>query len=93
MSSNDYNWVASIFGLAYIIFEAPSNVLLKRILPHNWQARIFLTWGIITACQAAAQTRTQLYVMRFLLGMFEAGMFPGCIAQYQSWYRTDEMGM
>ncbi|PVH99109.1 high-affinity nicotinic acid transporter [Periconia macrospinosa] len=92
MTSNQYNWVASIYGIAYIIFEAPSNLLLKRMTPHNWQARIFLTWGIITACHAAAQNRHDMYAMRFLLGMFEAGMFPGIMAQYSSWYRTDEMG-
>lgn len=54
--------------IAYIIFEAPSNLLLKKMSPHLWQSRIFLTWGIITACQAAAQNRHQLYAMRFLLG-------------------------
>ncbi|KAK0376032.1 high-affinity nicotinic acid transporter [Colletotrichum limetticola] len=92
MTSDQYNWVGSIYGIAYIIFEAPSNLLLKRMSPHLWQSRIFLTWGIITACQAAAQNRHQLYAMRFLLGMFEAGMFPGIMAQLSSWYRTDEIG-
>ncbi|KAH7090733.1 high-affinity nicotinic acid transporter [Paraphoma chrysanthemicola] len=92
MSSNEYNWVGSIYGIAYIIFEAPSNLLLKSFAPHNWQARIFLTWGIITACHAAARKRDDLYAMRFLLGMFEAGMFPGLLAQFQAWYRPDEMG-
>ncbi|PSN74306.1 high-affinity nicotinic acid transporter [Corynespora cassiicola Philippines] len=92
MSSNQYNWVQSIYGIAYIIFEAPSNLLLKRMMPHNWQARIFLTWGIITACHAASKNRHDMYAMRFLLGMFEAGMFPGVMAQYSSWYRTDEIG-
>ncbi|KAJ4353115.1 hypothetical protein N0V95_003649 [Ascochyta clinopodiicola] len=72
MTSNQYNWVGSIYGIAYIIFEAPSNLLLKKLAPHNWQARIFLTWGIITACHAAARNRHDLYAMRFLLGMFEA---------------------
>ncbi|KAI4599026.1 hypothetical protein KJ359_002443 [Pestalotiopsis sp. 9143b] len=88
MSSDEYNWVGSIYGIAYIIFEAPSNLLLKRISPHLWQSRIFLTWGIITACHAAVKTRDQLYAVR----MFEAGMFPGVLAQLSSWYRTDEMG-
>ncbi|EEU38419.1 uncharacterized protein NECHADRAFT_55457, partial [Fusarium vanettenii 77-13-4] len=69
MTSDQYNWVGSIYG-----------------------SRIFLMWGFITACQAAAQNRHQLYAMRFLLGMFEAGMFPGVMAQLSSWYRTDEMG-
>ncbi|KAI8297268.1 MFS transporter prlL [Colletotrichum sp. SAR11_240] len=92
MTSDQYNWVGSIYGIAYIVFEAPSNLLLKRMSPHLWQSRIFLTWGIITACHAAAQNRHQLYAMRFLLGMFEAGMFPGVMAQLSSWYRTDEIG-
>jgi hypothetical protein len=92
MTSNQYNWVGSIYGIAYIIFEAPSNLLLKKLAPHNWQARIFLTWGIITACHAAAQKKEDLFAMRFLLGMFEAGMFPGLLAQFQAWYRPDEMG-
>ncbi|KAF3048107.1 hypothetical protein E8E12_010378 [Didymella heteroderae] len=92
MTSNQYNWVGSIYGIAYIIFEAPSNLLLKKLAPHNWQARIFLSWGIITACHAAARNRHDLYAMRFLLGMFEAGMFPGLLAQFQAWYRPDEMG-
>ncbi|KAH8664522.1 high-affinity nicotinic acid transporter [Xylariales sp. PMI_506] len=92
MTSDEYNWVGSIFGIAYIIFEAPSNLLLKRISPHLWQSRIFFTWAIITACHAAVKTRDQLYVVRFLLGMFEAGMFPGVLAQLSSWYRTDEIG-
>ncbi|KAK1594598.1 high-affinity nicotinic acid transporter [Colletotrichum navitas] len=97
MTSDQYNWVWSIYGLtwcpiAYIIFEALSNLLLKRMSPHLWQSRIFLNWGVITACQAAAQTRHQLYAMRFLLGMLVAGMFPGLMAQLSSWYRTDEIG-
>lgn len=78
--------------ISFILFEVPSNLLLKRFTPHAWQSRIFFTWGIITACQAASQNRHQLYAMRFLLGMFEAGMFPGVMAQLSSWYRTDEMG-
>jgi len=54
--------------IAYIIFEAPSNLLLKRMSPHLWQSRIFLTWGIITACHAAVQNYHQLFAVRFLLG-------------------------
>ncbi|WAO91421.1 Hypothetical protein NCS54_00889100 [Fusarium falciforme] len=77
---------------SFILFEVPSNLLLKQFSPHVWQSRIFFMWGIITACQADSQNRHQLYAMRFLLGMFEAGMFPGVMAQLSSWYRTDEMG-
>ncbi|KAH8889447.1 high-affinity nicotinic acid transporter [Thozetella sp. PMI_491] len=92
MTADQYNWVASIAGISYTIFEAPSNLLLKRVSPHLWQSRIFLTWGIVTACTAAVQNKDQLYALRFLLGLFEAGMFPGIMAQLCSWYRTDEIG-
>lgn len=78
--------------IAYILFETPSNLILKRMSPHVWQARIFLCWGIIVACHAAVQNHHALYALRFLLGMFEAGMFPGVMAQLSAWYRTDEMG-
>ncbi|KAK7744803.1 hypothetical protein SLS62_010036 [Diatrype stigma] len=74
-----------------LVFETPSNLLLKRMSPHVWQARIFLCWGIIVACHAAVQNRQGLYALRFLLGTFEAGMFPGVMVQLSAWYRTDEM--
>lgn len=92
MTSNLFNWVGSIYGIAYIIFEAPSNLLLKRMTPHVWQGRIFFTWGIVQGCHAAVQNYHQLFALRFLLGMFEAGMFPGVMAHLHSWYRTEEMG-
>lgn len=60
--------------------------------PHVWQSRIILTWGIVLACHAAIQNKNSYYGLRFLLGMMEAGMFPGIAAQFQSWYRSDEMG-
>jgi len=78
--------------ISYIVFEAPSNLLLKRFGPHIWQARIFCTWGIVTACTATVQNRQGLYALRFLLGLFEAGMFPGIMTQLAGWYRTEEMG-
>ncbi|OAA65325.1 high-affinity nicotinic acid transporter [Niveomyces insectorum RCEF 264] len=92
MTSNLYNWVGSIYGIAYIVFEAPSNLLLKKMTPHVWQSRIFLTWGIIQGCHAAVKNYHQLFALRFLLGMFEAGMFPGVMAHLHYWYRTEEMG-
>ncbi|KAF2788032.1 putative vitamin H transporter [Melanomma pulvis-pyrius CBS 109.77] len=91
-SSNQYNWVATIQGIPYIIFELPSNLVLKWMTPHAWESRIFLTWGIVTACCGAVNTKGQLLALRFLVGMFEAGMFPGVITTLSYWYRTDEIG-
>ncbi|RAO68140.1 uncharacterized protein BHQ10_004152 [Talaromyces amestolkiae] len=92
MTADQYNWVQSIYYISYIIFETPSNLILKRMGPHLWQSRIFFTWGIIVACHAAIQNKAAYYTVRFLLGMMEAGMFPGVVAQLASWYRTEEMG-
>ncbi|QRD83885.1 major facilitator superfamily domain-containing protein [Aspergillus flavus] len=78
--------------ISYIVFEVPSNLLLKRLTPRLWQSRIMLTWGIVLACHAAAKNKETLWAMRFLLGMCEAGMFPGIAAQLCGWYRSDEMG-
>ncbi|KAL0262605.1 hypothetical protein SLS55_001573 [Diplodia seriata] len=86
MTANQYNWVS------YIIFEVPSNLVMKKVLPRNWQTRIILSWGIVLACHAAVKNKEGLYAARWFLGMMEAGMFPGLAVQLASWYRTDEYG-
>jgi MFS family permease len=84
---------ANLFDkIAYIIFEVPSNLLLKRFTPRIWQSRIFLSWGIVLACHAACKNKEGMYTARFFLGMMEAGFFPGVVAQLSAWYRSDEMG-
>ncbi|KAJ4401495.1 hypothetical protein N0V91_007929 [Didymella pomorum] len=93
MTSNEYNWVATIYYIPYIVAEAPSNLLIKRVLPSRWQSRIMITWGISTACHAAAASKSGLYTARFFLGLMEAGMFPGVILQMCYWYRPDEMSV
>ncbi|KAL3425086.1 high-affinity nicotinic acid transporter [Phlyctema vagabunda] len=92
MTSDQYNWVQSIYFISYIIFEVPSNLLLKKFTPRIWQSRIIFTWGGVLACHAAVKNKEGLYAARFILGMMEAGMFPGLAAQMCSWYRSDEMG-
>ncbi|KAF2644428.1 permease of the major facilitator superfamily [Massarina eburnea CBS 473.64] len=92
MTADQYNWVQSIYFISYIIFEVPSNLVLKKMTPRNWQSRIMLSWGIVLACHAACKSKEGLYVARFFLGMMEAGMFPGLVAQLAGWYRSDEMG-
>lgn len=80
------------FQISYVIFEVPSNLVLKKVTPRKWQTRIFLSWGVVVACHAAVQNKEGFYALRFLLGMMEAGFFPGLAAQMCSWYRTDEYG-
>ncbi|KAL4962065.1 major facilitator superfamily domain-containing protein [Aspergillus stella-maris] len=92
MSTNDYNWTQTIYYIGLVLFEIPSNLVLKWISPHKCMTRIFLTWGIVVACHAAIQNKAGFYALRFLLGTLEAGFFPGLAAQMCSWYRSDEYG-
>jgi hypothetical protein len=73
--------LTDLIQIAYIIFEVPSNMLLKKMTPRLWQSRIIISWGIVLACHAAIQNRDTYYGLRFLLGMMEAGLFPGLAAQ------------
>ena len=66
------------FFLGYFIAEVPSNILLHRFGARIWIARIMITWGIIAALMGFIQTGTQFIVLRFLLGIAEAGFFPRC---------------
>ncbi|KIX09974.1 uncharacterized protein Z518_01055 [Rhinocladiella mackenziei CBS 650.93] len=92
MTADQYNWVQTIYFISYIIFEVPSNLLLKKMTPRHWQSRIIASWGLVLACHAAVTNKEGLYAARFFLGMMEAGLFPGLAAQLCSWYRSDEMG-
>lgn len=85
MTADQYNWVQSIYFISYIVFEVPSNLMLKRATPRNWQTRIIVSWGIVLACHAAIQNAGGYYAARFFLGVMEAGMFPGFAAQLCSW--------
>ncbi|KAK9452714.1 major facilitator superfamily domain-containing protein [Dipodascopsis uninucleata] len=91
ISSNQYNWVSSIYYFTYIFGEAPSNLLLKKFSPHNWQARILFSWGAILACHAAVHNLGGILAARVFLGLAECGLFPGMMTQFASWYRSDEM--
>jgi MFS family permease len=77
---------AGIFFFGYFIFEVPSNLILERIGARLWIARIMLTWGLISAGMAFITGETSFIVMRFLLGVAEAGFFPGMILYLTYWY-------
>ncbi|KAH7092019.1 putative pantothenate transporter [Paraphoma chrysanthemicola] len=65
MSSNEYNLVTTIYYIPYILAEAPSNLVIKRLLPSRWQSRIMVTWGIALACHAAVKNKEGLYARPF----------------------------
>ncbi|MDB5767652.1 MAG: Major facilitator family transporter [Collimonas fungivorans] len=77
---------AGIFFLGYFLFELPSNLIMNRVGAKLWIARIMITWGILSACFAWVQTPTQFYVLRFLLGIAEAGFYPGIILYLTYWF-------
>jgi len=81
-----YGWGAGIFFFGYVLFEVPSNVLLDKIGARRWIARIMVTWGILAAAMAAVQGPPSFYAIRFLLGVAEAGFFPGMILYLTYWF-------
>ncbi|KAH0839238.1 hypothetical protein AYO21_05653 [Fonsecaea monophora] len=93
MTADEYNFVSTIYFIPYIIFEAPSNLFIKKMLPSRWQSRILISWGLAIACHAAVKNKAGLYTARWFLGMCEAGMFPGVLLQMVYWYRPDEMSI
>lgn len=91
LSSEVFGFVSGIFFIGYFLFEVPSNLLLDRFGARVWIARILVTWGVIAAATAFAQTAMHLYILRFLLGVAEAGFFPGIIVYLTYWFRSREL--
>lgn len=77
---------AGIFFLGYFLFEVPSNILMSKVGARIWIARIMITWGLLSAAFLFVKTPTQFYVLRFLLGLAEAGFYPGVILYLTLWY-------
>jgi len=88
---------ASVFFIGYAVLEVPSNLILHRIGARVWLSRIMVTWGLISAATAFVDGPVSYYVIRFLLGMAEAGFFPGVIYYLTYWYpasaRARSVGM
>ena len=85
-SDTVYGIGAGIFFIGYFIFELPSNLLMQRFGPRFWIARIMLTWAVLSALTLFVKTPTQFYVIRFLLGIAEAGFFPGIVFYLTLWF-------
>jgi MFS family permease len=77
---------AGMFFIGYFLFEVPSNIALHKVGARLWIARIMVTWGIISACSIFVTTPMWFYMQRFLLGVAEAGFFPGIILYLTYWY-------
>ena len=81
-----------IFFLGYFLFEVPSNLILQRVGARKWIARIMLSWGIVATAMALVRGPKSFYGMRFVLGLAEAGFFPGMILYLTFWYPAARRG-
>jgi len=84
-----FSWGAGIFFIGYFLFEVPSNLALEKFGASRWIARIMVTWGIISALMALVSGVWSFYGVRFLLGIAEAGFFPGIILYLTYWYPAE----
>ena len=85
-SSTIYGLGSGIFFLGYFLFEIPSNLILERIGARVWIARIVITWGVIAAGMIFVKSPLSFYLLRFFLGIAEAGFFPGIILYLTYWF-------
>jgi sugar phosphate permease len=92
LSAAAYGFGAGLFFVGYALFEVPSNVLMQKYGARAWLTRIMGTWGIVAAAMAFVQNDTSFYVLRFLLGIAEAGFFPGVIYYFTQWLPQKERG-
>ena len=84
-----FAWGAGIFFIGYVLFEVPSNLALEKFGASRWIARIMVTWGIVSMLMVTVSGEVSFYVLRFLLGVAEAGFFPGIILYLTYWYPAE----
>jgi ACS family tartrate transporter-like MFS transporter len=87
-----FAWGAGIFFIGYFLFEVPSNLALEKFGASRWIARIMVSWGIVSALMALVSGIWSFYGVRFLLGLAEAGFFPGIILYLTYWYPAEYRG-
>jgi ACS family tartrate transporter-like MFS transporter len=84
-SDSVYGRAAGIFFLGYFLFQIPSNLILQRLGARRWVSVLMVSWGIISCCMMLVRTPRDFYTLRFLLGLAEAGFFPGIILYLKNW--------
>ena len=90
ITSKQFGWVAGIFFFGYFLLEIPSNLMLHKIGARIWIACILITWGFLATLTGLVHSVHQLYLVRFLLGLAEAGYFPGIALYLTYWFRQRE---
>ena len=92
LSDSVYGFGAGIFFIGYFIFEIPSNVMLHKVGAGRWIARIMVSWAVLSACMMFVNSDITFYIVRFLLGVAEAGFFPGIILYLTYWFPAARRG-
>jgi len=90
ITSQQFGLLVGIFFFGYFLFEIPSNLMLHKVGARVWIARILISWGIVAMLSGFSRNVSQLYVARFLLGLAEAGYFPGIVLYLTYWFRQRE---
>ncbi|MEO8438961.1 MAG: MFS transporter [Spartobacteria bacterium] len=90
ISSQQFGLLVGIFFFGYFLFEIPSNLILHRVGARVWLARILISWGAVAMATGFVQSVSQLYSARFLLGLAEAGFFPGVVLYLTYWFPRRE---
>jgi MFS transporter, ACS family, tartrate transporter len=86
LSQTAFGLGAGLFFITYVVFEVPSNLILEKVGARRWIARIMISWGIVSGCMAFIQNDIQFYIVRILLGVAEAGFFPGMLFYLSLWF-------
>lgn len=92
LSETAFGLGAGLFFTTYVVFEVPSNLILEKVGARAWIARIMITWGIISGCMAFVHNDIQFYIVRILLGVAEAGFFPGVLFYLSLWFPAKNRG-
>jgi MFS family permease len=93
LTDKKYLFALTIFFFPYALFEVPSNIFLKRLRPSLWLSGLMLLWGIMMTVQGLVHNYGGLLAMRWMLGMMEAGFFPGVAYYLSCWYKRSEYGL
>jgi sugar phosphate permease len=92
ISAAAYGLGSGLFFVGYALFEVPSNMLMQKFGARAWLTRIMATWGLVAGAMAFVQNDTSFYVLRFLLGVAEAGFFPGVVYYFAQWLPEQARG-
>ncbi|KAL0094883.1 major facilitator superfamily domain-containing protein [Phycomyces blakesleeanus] len=93
ITSAQYGWLGSIFYLGYLLFQGPNAILLQRVPISKYMGSLIIIWGVVLTVTSEGKNFSQLAALRFLLGFFEAGIYPCCIMLISSMYRRTEQSV